>query len=255
MAENVQNFGMSLSDRILGQAFSDGSLSGSQGQTAQVRHAVIDQLTYDPNFGPTSQLQADGPVLLAWAEGEALPIEVVGQTPRRSGQTMYYVPLGLTVNGPTVFSSDLIRTTVVASDAGFFNKSPFDMSFGQGTVTVAYRPIAFGGSLEATKLVLAMNTDPSSSPVGGGIGPLGSPSPSDPAGSGGNFDGAPNIELFDRTTGGWVKLPHISGQAVAVDEPGRYVDPTTGTVLIRLSNDRADGVGFQFFVRIEGNVR
>ena len=179
-----QNFGQSLSDRILGQPFFDGGPIGSEGQTAQVRHAVIDQLTFDPNFGPTSQLQADGPVVLAWADGDPLPIEIVGQTPRRSGQTMYYVPLGLTVKGPTVFTTDLVRTTVVASDAGFFNKGPFDMSFGQGTVTVAYRPIAFGGTLDATKVVLGMNTDPSAAPVGGGVGPIASPSPSDPAGSG-----------------------------------------------------------------------
>ena len=255
MAENPQNFGQSLSDRILGQPFFNGGPIGSEGQTMQVRHAVIDQLTFDPNFGPTGQLQADGPVLLGWADGDPLPIEIVGQTPRRSGQTMYYVPLGLTVKGATVFTTDLVRTTVVASDAGFFNKGPFDMSFGQGTVTLAYRPIAFGGTLDATKVVLGMNTDPSASPLGGGVDPIASPSPSDPGGSGGNFDGAPNIELFDRTTGGWVRLPHISGQAVAVNEPARYVDPTTGTVLVRLSNERADGVGFQFFVRIEGNVR
>ncbi|MGZ8528074.1 MAG: hypothetical protein ACXWWR_04700, partial [Candidatus Limnocylindrales bacterium] len=178
-----------------------------------------------------------------------------GQTPRRTGQTMYYVPLGLTVSGPTVFTSDLVRVTVVASDAGFFNKGPFDMSFGQGTVTLAYRPIAFGGDLDATKVVLAMNTSPDASPVGGAIDPIASPSPSDPGGFGQAFDKAPDIELFDRTTGSWVRLPHISGQAVAVNEPTRYVDPTTGTVLVRLSNQQADGVGFQFFVRIEGNVR
>jgi hypothetical protein len=254
MAENFQNFGQSLSDRILGQVSFDGGPIGSEGQNAQVRHAVIDQLTFDPNFGPTGQLQADGPVLLGWTDGDPLPIEIVGQTPRRTGQTMYYVPLGMTVKGATVFTSDLVRTTIVASDAGFFNKGPFDMSFGQGTVIVAYRPIAFGGSLEATKVVLAMNTDPSAAPIGGAVDPIGSPAPGDP-GPGQAFDGAPDIELFDRTTGSWVRLPHISGQAVAVNEPARYVDPTTGTVLVRLSNSRADGVGFQFFVRIEGNVR
>jgi hypothetical protein len=167
---------------------------------------------------------------------------------------MYYVPLGLTVAGPTVFTSDLVRTTIVASDAGFFNKGPFDMSFGQGTVTVAYRPIAFGGSLDATKLVIAMNTAPDAAPIGGGIDPLASPPPIDP-GSGQGVDGTPEVELFDRTTGSWVRLPHISGQAVSVNQPNRYVDPTTGTVLVRLSNNRSDGVGFQFFVRIEGNVR
>jgi hypothetical protein len=154
-----------------------------------------------------------------------------------------------------VFTSDLVRTTVVASDAGFFNKGPFDMSFGQGTVTLAYRPIAFGGSLDATKVVLAMNTGPDASPLGGGVDPLASPSPSDAGRPGQVFDGAPDIELFDREAGGWVRLPHIAGQAVAVNQPTRYVDPTTGTVLVRLSNSRADGSGFQFFVRIEGTVR
>jgi hypothetical protein len=253
IAENFQNFGQSLADRILGQQFVDGGPIGSAGQTAQVRHAVIDQLTFDPQFGPTGQLLADGPVLLGWADGDPLPIEIVGQTPRRTGQTMYYVPLGMTVTGATVFTTDLIRSTVVASDAGFFNKGPFDMSFGQGSVTLAYRPIAFGGSLDATKLVLAMNTGPDVSPVGGGIDPIASPAPS--GGGGPVLDGTPDIELFDRTSGSWVRMPHIAGQAAAVNQPARYVDATTGTVLVRLSNQRADGSSFQFFVRIEGNVR
>jgi hypothetical protein len=254
MAENFQNFGGSLADQILGQQFFEGGSIGSEAQTMQIRHAVIDQLTYDPQFGPTGQLQADGPVLLGWTDGDPLPIEIVGQTPRRSGQTMYYVPLGMTVKGATVFTSDLVRTTVVASDAGFFNKGPFDMSFGQGTVTLAYRPIAFGGSLEATKVVLAMNAAPDAAPIGAGVDPIASHSP-DPGGPGPAFDGAPDIELFDRAAGGWVRLPHTAGQAVAVNQPTRYVDPTTGTVLVRLSNSRADVSGFQFFVRIEGNVR
>ncbi|MDP9482505.1 MAG: hypothetical protein M3P84_04695 [Chloroflexota bacterium] len=255
MAENFQNFGQSLADRILGPVFFDGGPIGSEGQTAQVRHAVIDQLTFDPNFGPTGQLQADGPVLLGWTNGDPLPIEIVGQTPRRTGQTMYYVPLGMTVKGATVFTSDLVRTTVIASDAGFFNKGPFDMSFGQGSVTLAYRPIAFGGSLDATKVVLAMNTGPDAQPIGGGVDPVASPPLPAPGGPAPAFDGAPEIELFDRTTSSWARLPHIAGQAVSVNQPSRYVDPTTGTVLVRLSNERADGVGFQFFVRIEGNVR
>jgi hypothetical protein len=251
---NFQNFGQSLSDRILGPIFFDGGPIGPASQSAQVRRAVIDQLTFDPNMGPTGQLQADGPVLLGWVDGDPLPIEIVGQTPRRTGQTMYYVPMAMTVTGPTVFSSNLIRTTIVAADAGFFNKTPFDMSFGQGTVTVAYRPIAFGGTLDATKVVLAVNTNPDEAPTGDGLDPIPSPAPGDPGG-GQNLDGAPDIELFDRTTGGWVQLPHFSGRTVTVNEPSGYVDPTTGTMLVRLSNDRADGASFQFFVRIEGNVR
>ena len=252
-------FGMSLSDRIFGQTVFDNGLGGPDGQKTQVRRSVIDQLTFDPNYGPTGQLDADGPVLLAWEAGEALPVEIEGQTPRRSGQSLFYVPLGMSVHGPTVFGSGLLRSTVIASDAGFVNKTPFDMSFGQGSVTLAYRPVAFDGSLTPTRLVLAMNTGgPGVVPAGAPIAPLPPlPQPSDgPSGGAvGNFDGTPDIELFDRTTSAYVRLPHVSGQAIAVDHPERYVDPATGTVLVRLVNSRADGVGFQFFVRIEGDVQ
>ena len=37
-----------------------------------------------------------------------------------------------------------------------FSKDPFNMSLGQGSVTIAYRPIPFKGSFEATKVLLAM---------------------------------------------------------------------------------------------------
>ncbi len=250
------NFGMSLSDRIFGQAMFDGGIGGPQAQTAQVRRSVVDQLTFDPNYGPTGQLDAGGPVLLGWQAGDPLPIEIEGQKPRFSGQSLFYVPLGMSVHGPTVFGSSLLRSTVIASDAGFVNKTPFDMSFGQGSVTLAYRPIAFDGTLTPTRLVLAMNTGgPGALPVGVPVAPM-APGPTPSATpAGGNFDGAPDIELFDRTTSAFVRLPHVSGQAVSVDHPERYVDPTTGTVLVRLINDRADGVGFQFFVQIAGDVK
>lgn len=256
---NDPNLGLSLSDRIFGQVMFDGGAGGPEVQTAQIRRSVIDQLTFDPNSGPTGQLDADGPVLLGWQVGDPLPIEIEGQKPRSSGQTLFYVPLGMAVHGPTVFGPGLVRSTVIASDAGFFNKSPFDMSFGQGSVTLAYRPIAFEGTLTPTQLVLSMNTGGQDVvPVGGPVGPLPPPLPqasAQPSGVGGNFDGAPDIELFDRVSSQFVRLPHISGQAISVEHPERYVDPTTGTVLVRLVNERADGVGFQFFVRLAGDVK
>jgi len=249
-------FGQSLSDRIIGPAFfGDPSMSGPDSQTAMVRHAVIDQLTYDPNFGSTGQLPADGPVLLGWADGDPLEIEIDGQQPRRTGQTLFYVPLRMAVHGPAVFSSDLVRSTVVADDAAFFNKSPFDLSFGQGSVTLSYRPVAFGGTLAPTKLVLAMNAGPDAAAEANEIEPTGPP-PEGPAAGPAAFDGLPEIDVFDLEAGAWLRLPHLtSGRTVAVRHPERYVDPATGTALIRLSNGRPDGIGFQFFVRIEGVVQ
>jgi hypothetical protein len=251
-------FGQSLSDRIIGPAFfGDPSMSGSDGQTAVVRHAIIDQLTYDPNFGTTGQLPADGPVLLGWADGDPLEIEIDGQQPRRTGQTLFYVPLRMAIHGPTVFSSDLVRSTVVANDASFFNKnpSPFDLSFGQGSVTLSYRPVAFSGTLAPTKLVLSMNAVPDAPVEATEIEPTGPP-PEGPSAGPAAFDGLPEIDVFDLDAGAWLRLPHLtSGRTVAVRHPERYVDPATGTALIRLSNGRPDGIGFQFFVRIEGGVQ
>ena len=249
-------FGQSLSDRIFGPLnFEDPSMATPDGQAAMVRRGIIDQLTCDPSFGCTGQLSADGPVLLGWADGDQLKVEIDGQQPRRTGQTLFYVPLPLAVHGPSVFSSDLVRSTLVASDAAFFNKSPFDMSFGQGSVTLSYRPIAFSGTLTPTRLVLSMNAVPEAPVEANEIEPTGPP-PEGPGTGPAAFDGVPEIDVFDLESGTWLRLPHLAGgKVVAVRHPERYVDPAIGTALVRLSNGRADGIGFQFFVRIEGVVR
>ena len=41
----------------------------------------------------------------------------------------------------------------------------------------------------------------------------------------------------------------------SVDQPARFVDPTTGTVLLRFINDANDPVGFQLDLSITGDVR
>ena len=48
--------------------------------------------------------------------------------------------------------------------------------------------------------------------------------------------------------------PQRLGRAYSVADPARYVDPTTGTVLIRYVNDRSDQVGFQVDVALTGTV-
>ena len=69
--------------------------------------------------------------------------------------------------------------------------------------------------------------------------------------------GFPEIELFDRALGGrWLRLPEfVPGAAYDLKDPGRYVDPGSGTVLVRFVNDKIDGMGFGFQVRLEGDVR
>lgn len=262
----VQNqagqFGQPLSDTVVGQLFFDGSGNSNPDAERYIRHAIIDQLTYDPNFGSTNQLPADGAVILAWTSGDLLPVEIVGQEPRRTGNTLYYLPTAVAVSGLTTFSSDLLRSSVIASDAAFFSKDPFSMNFGRGSATLAYRPIAMNGSIATDQLMIGLN-------FGGDIG-FGATTPVRPldeipvacsaqAVDGcvqPVLDGIPETELFDLTTSKWVRLPHLSpGPRYSVEEPTRYVDPTSGTVLIRYVNDQSDGVGFSATVAIRGTVR
>lgn len=257
--------GQPLSDRIFGQIFGGGPVASNEKQRRNAtRHRIVDQLTYDPMFGNLGQLPAEGPVILAWGRDGILDVDVEGQRPARTANVLYYVPVSMTVRGRTAFRADLVRSTVVAMDAMFFGKDPYSLSFGQGSVTVAYRPIAFDGRLEAERVVLAMGFGGEVG-IGGGAGkpiePIpGCPGP-DPATDGcpepvEPWDGIPEVEVLDLTDGAWHRLPHL-GQGLTYElvNPARYVDPATGTIQFRFVNDRQDGIGMSFGVSIEGTVR
>ena len=259
--QNVQ-FGQPLSDVVVGPLWFDGNGGNPDSQT-YIRHAIIDQMTFDPNFGSTNQLPADSAVILAWSSGSILPVDIEGQQPRRTGNTLYYLPTTVHVSGLTTFTSDLLRSNVVASDAAFFSKDPSTMNFGRGSATLAYRPIAMDGSIDANQLVIGLN-------FGGDVG-LGDPASIEPLDAipvtcqagvtvagcvQPAADGIPEAELFDLTTSTWVRLPHFApGARYSVSEPTRYIDPTSGTVLIRFVNDQSDGIGFSASVAIRGTVK
>ncbi len=256
-------FGQPLSDKLIGQVFfGDPGRSTDATSRAMTRRAIIDQLSFDPNFGPSGMLNADGPVVLGWGSNDPLAVNVEGREPRRTGTVLYLIPASMRVQGAVSFGLDLVRSTVVASDTAVFNKGPRDLNFGQGSVTVAYRPVSFDGSIRATRLALQFNAGADQFKGGADIGvgsgtiePVG-PAPTSSPGTGPNFDGLPEVDLFDRTAGAWVRLPHLGGGVpVSIKDPERYVDPTTGSVLVRFVNDRTDSVGFQFAVRIDGEVR
>ena len=69
------------------------------------------------------------------------------------------------------------------------------------------------------------------------------------------MDGLPETELFDLTTSTWVRLPHLAqGARASVAEPTRYVDPVSGTVMVRFVNDVNEQVGFNAILSIRGTV-
>ncbi len=261
-------FFQSLSDRIFGQVFfGDSSQLTDDGLRQRVRHAVLDQLTYDPMWGNTGTLDASSPVILAWGKDQVLDVRIENQTARRNANVLYYFPVDLAIAGKTTFQTDLIQSTVVSADAEFFSKDPFSLNMGAGSATIAYQPISFDGRLAATEFQLGLN-------FGGGSFPSGSPTSigpleaipvactdvanTDPPGcQPPRLDGIPEVELFDRTgDGSWVRLPHLGqGAAYSIEDPARYIDPATGQVLIRFVNDLRDGgAGFQFMVAISGVI-
>ncbi len=271
---DLNQFGQSLSDRIFGQVFFGSS--GSTTETArrdQTRHLVIDQLTYDPQFGNFGRLSSQGPVLLAWGRDAILDVNVEGQTANRVSNVLYYVPLTMGIRGDVTFGGDLLTTTMTDSNAAFFSKDPTTMTFGQGTATVVYRPLAFDGKLAPSHVRLWLGFGPNGSFGGGGatggarIEPIPDacldkdpkkrpeacpkPQPAD------QFDGLPEVEVFDRTGAGtWHRLPHLSqGTTYDLADAVNYVDPSTGAVLVRFVNDRQDPVSVYLGLSIQGTVR
>jgi hypothetical protein len=261
--------GQQLSDKIVGPVFfGDPGQMGEDANRLYARHTIVDQLTYDPNFGFTGQLPADGPVILAWADSELLPVEIEGHVARRTGNVLWFLPTDVTITGTTTFRNDLLRSTVISSDAGFFNKDPFSINFGQGTAEMSYRPIAFTGTIEATQLAIGLNfgdpgfvIDPKLiEPLPAipevcdaqGIVTLELEAPCVPA----ILDGLPEVEVYDLSASEWKRLPHLEGGSrYAIAEPARYVDSATGTVLVRLVNDNSEGVSFSLDLAITGDLK
>jgi hypothetical protein len=254
-------FTQSLSDKVVGQFLgNEGAMTPEVART-YVRHYMVDQLTYDPNMGTTNQLSADGPVVLAWGSSDLLAVEVAGQEPRHLANVLYYLPADLAIRGRTTFRSDLLRSTVTEADAIVFNRDASSVNFGRGSVTMAYRPVGFEGRLAATALTMGLNF--------GEKGLVVSPEPVKPLATippaceptstndcvPDTFDNLPEVELFDIGESAWKRLPHLeNGMQYAVDSPASYVDPTSGTVLVRFVNESSEGVGFTIDLSITGDV-
>ena len=272
--------GRALSERLFGQqVFPNDGRYGPDLLRDQVRRQLVDALTNDPFFGSSGTLPADGPVLLAWGTPGLFPVAVAGREPRTTGETLYYLPLPLTATGKVTFTPDLMRSSLVEVKAQFFNKDPSSLAVGNGSVTLAYRPIPVAGRLTATRLALGINLGVMG-PIGVGNGkpiepgapateaPAMTPAPSAGTGSGttGPWQPAPppdqvdpnlpGIELFDRSGGVWRPLDDVvSGTTIEIRDPARFVDPAAGTVLVRLTNDRQDTIGFQLTLQLEGEMQ
>ncbi|HEX8025898.1 MAG TPA: hypothetical protein VF484_06825, partial [Candidatus Limnocylindrales bacterium] len=261
-------FGMALADQIVGQPFGGTGVTEADVRR-QIRYTMIGQLTYDPIQGFLGTLQSDQPVILAFGRQSPIDVRIDGQTIKRTTNVLYYVPVDVAVHGAVAFTSDLVRPTVLSQDSMFFNKGggPTMFQLGVGTLTVAYRPIPFAGTFTATALRLGFNSGTGVLAQGGRpVQPLASIPPActdanqsvPPGCVGPNPNFVPEVEVFDRTGNGtWVRLPRLAQDAAySLSDPGRYVDPASGQVLVRfVNNDANNQLGFGFGVSIEGTVQ
>lgn len=252
-----------ISDRVFGDIFLGGGQAfgtSPDDQRVLVRQAILNQLTFDPNTGMSTTLSADGAVFLAFGRGDVVGARLQGTPTTSTGDILYFVPLPISIHGQVTFTGDLMQGTTVQSDGQVMGKGggPPMVFFSGGTLTQAYRPPAFDGTLATTKLVLSTNqagvvvtTGAEVRPTGSGDVPLTAAEQAQI-----NSDGTPFVELFDRTSAAWVRLAHISNSAsVTVADPTHYVDPSSGTVLVRFRSSDQNGSGFNFQVQLEGRVQ
>ena len=96
-----------------------------------------------PEFRSTGQLATDGAVILAWGSGSLLPVEIEGQTPRSTGNILYYLPADVTVTGKTTFRGDLITLDDRRHRRAVLQQGPDEHQLrARHRPTVSYRPIA-----------------------------------------------------------------------------------------------------------------
>ena len=257
-------FGASLADQIVGQASDSSSEAGVR---RSIRYQLINQLTFDPTGQSQGQaLSADQAVILAFGRDEPLDVKLGTVEARQNSNVLYYVPVGLRIHGPVTFSSDLLRPTVVDSDAQFFSNERFFLSMGLGTATVAYRPIPFDGAFNVSQIRMSLGTG-GNLVLGAGkeIEPLPSipvtctdAAHTTPAGCEAPRNGfMPDVEVFDVTgAGNWVRLPRLTAEAsYTLAQPTRFVDPATGQMLVRFINESPEAsVGFSFQLALVGDV-
>ena len=193
--------------------------------------------------GSTSQLPADGPVILAWGSGEAARRR--DRRPEaaahRQRPVLPAAPTSRSAARPRSVATCCARTRRRCRRR-VLQQGPVSINFGRGSATIAYRPIAFEGTFAPTELAIGLN-------FGGddGVGAgrraarrssrsTRSPPPCDPTSRRPRtatrqcFDGLPEVEVFDLIdVATWVRLPHLTqGTRYGVADPDALRRPGDG---------------------------
>ncbi|MBX3030410.1 MAG: hypothetical protein KF809_09640 [Chloroflexi bacterium] len=237
-------------------------------RATSARRAIVRALAgrwWWDDFQGSDPLAGYGPVLLGWRSEPILEVDV-GEPATSIGETLHVVPVQVIATGPVSFTGQAIDQALLDLDAfdGWENGGAFVL--GRGTMTVAYRPPAFEGTLTPTGLLLRL--DRTAVAVTATEGELLAPLPADvqpdqanPVATG--IDGLPDgprdlprVQLLDRTTQTWMELPPLTrGWVYAIAEPDRYLDPAGGLQVRFVQRVAGDEVSFGLGMRVEGEVR
>ena len=227
-------FGQPLSDQVVGRSSSATRAVTADMTDLYIRHTMIDQLTYDPNWARRRRCRPTGRSCSRGAPAACSPSRSSARAARHSATSCTTSRPTWRSSGETTFRGDLLRSTIDRSDAAFFSKDPSTINFGKGSATLAYRPIAVRGDVRPERARDRPRTSGATSDRVPPVKPI-EPLPGDPGAVHGSdrpeaarsrVDGLPEVELFDLTSQDWVRLPHLDGGAHATRSPIRRATST-----------------------------
>lgn len=267
-----------LSDRLLGDVWNLGRSESEQHRYA--RHMILDQLTNNPN-GPVfvNNGMGGGPVaiavpapmgkmqgsslsssvtLLAWGTEAVIPVDIAGAQPKRISDVLYTIPMRVAVTGQVHFDGDLLTGTITSNTSMNFWTDPSQMSMDTGAMTMSYRPMAFQGTLAPSSVQIAMRSPgmigmpggtPAAVPIGGRCA---TPTAKDCS----TVSTFPDVDVFDVQAGAWVELGGLSVDVpYTLTNAARWVDPATGEVQVRFTNQSHDQISWLFAIAVDGVVQ
>ena len=277
VASFSQNGGMSLPDMLYSNVWQGGG--SEQNQRDWVRRNILQQLTnnamsvgvgFGKNIGgqamafpagigpsPTSPL-GSAVTLLAWGTEPALQIDVDGAQPKRISDVLYEIPVRVTIGGHVQFQGDLMPGIVTSVTAMNVGRDIGALYMDTGNMTLSYRPMPFQGTLAPSSATILMSHPgdlsspsgtPSAVPIGGRCA---TPTAQDCS----TVSTFPDVDVFDVRAGAWVELGGLSaGVPYSLTDPGRWVDPVTGEVQVRFTNQSTTQIAFGFQVVLEGSIQ
>ncbi len=198
-----------------------------------VRQNILEAY-FHTNWGPAMPL--DAPTLFVWAECSPLDVQVVGARAMKLQTTMLVLPLPPQLAGGEIYlppgslSGRVSEVTGSTGECGPGNR--LFVAMGQGVLRYRLPPALRG--LELTELSIHPSSD------------------EPPAAENVN---TPEIALYDWVEEKWTTLESVTmGSEYKVAEPGRFLNPVSGTIRLRVQRNSMTGFCYKFDIALKGRL-